>query len=78
MRLILASATQYNSNAYQMDVKSTFLNGFIEEEVYAKQPPSYEVKGHEDKVYILKKSLYGLKQTPRVWCEYGIVGLMYI
>ena len=50
-----------------MDVKSTFLNGFLEEKVYIKQPPQYEIDGHEDKVYRLKKYLYGLKQAPSVW-----------
>ena len=46
---------------YQMDVESSFLNGILEEEVYVEQPPGYIVKGHEDKVYKLKKALYGLK-----------------
>ena len=45
-----------------MDVKFTFLNGYLEEELYVKQPICYVVKGQEDKVPKLKKSLYGLKQ----------------
>jgi hypothetical protein len=50
-----------------MDVKSTFLNGILEEEIYVQQPPRYEIKGQEDKVYRLKKDLYELKQAPRTW-----------
>jgi hypothetical protein len=50
-----------------MDVKSTFLNGILEEQVYVENPPKYMIKRHEDKVYLLKKSLYGLKQAPRAW-----------
>ena len=47
-----------------MDVKSTFLNGVLKEEVYVEQPPGYEVAGEENKVYRLKRALYGLKQAP--------------
>ena len=50
-----------------MDVKSTFLNGILEEEIYVQQPPGHEVEGKEDKVYRLKKMLYGFKQAPRAW-----------
>ncbi|CAM8989822.1 unnamed protein product [Rhodiola kirilowii] len=50
-----------------MDVKSTFLNGYLEEEVYIDQPSGYVQRGHEDKVYKLKKAMYGLKQAPRAW-----------
>ena len=52
-----------------MDVKSDFLNGFIENEVYVKQPPDYEDHIHPDYVFKLSKALYGLKQTPRAWYD---------
>jgi hypothetical protein len=50
-----------------MDVKSAFLNGFLEEQVYIEQPMGYEVNEHEDKILKLNKALYGLKQAPRAW-----------
>ncbi|KAE8697001.1 hypothetical protein F3Y22_tig00110637pilonHSYRG00668 [Hibiscus syriacus] len=67
IKLIISLATQNKWKIQQMDVKSAFLNGVLEEEVYIQQPSGYEVKGHEDKVLKLKKALYGLKQAPRAW-----------
>lgn len=67
IRLIISLAAQNKWKIYQMDVKSAFLNGFLEEEVYIEQPLGYEVKGQEEKVLKLKKALYGLKQAPRAW-----------
>ena len=52
---------------YQKDVKSTFLNGILEEEVYVQHPQGYEIKGQENKVYKLKKDLSRLKQALRTW-----------
>jgi len=52
-----------------MDVKSAFLNGFIEEEVYVEQPPEFVNPTHPDFVFKLDKTLYGLKQAPRAWYE---------
>jgi len=52
-----------------MDVKSSFLNGFIKEEVYVAQPPGFIDYEFPDHVYKLKKALYGLKQAPRSWYE---------
>ena len=61
IRKVLAIATHNKWYVHQMDVMSTFFNGSLEEEVYVRQPPGYEVDGQEDKVYRLKNVLYGLK-----------------
>ena len=52
-----------------MDVKSAFLNGFINELVYVDQPPGFEDSRYPNYVYRLFKTLYGLKQAPRAWYE---------
>ena len=52
-----------------MDVKSSFLNGYIEEEVHVDQPPCFVDYEHPNHVYKLKKALYGLKKAPRSWYE---------
>ena len=52
-----------------MDVKSDFLNGFINEEVYVEQPPGFQSFNFPNHVFKLKKILYGLKQAPRAWYE---------
>ncbi|GKV24984.1 hypothetical protein SLEP1_g34508 [Rubroshorea leprosula] len=67
IRLIVGLVAQNQWKIHQMDVKSAFLNGPLEEEVYVKQPPGFMKQGSEDKVYRLKKALYGLKQAPRAW-----------
>eukprot|EP00253_Pinus_taeda_P005600 PITA_05600 len=64
---MLSIAAQNKWKVYQMDVKSTFLNGVLMEEVYIEKPLGYEKKGQEHKVCRLKKALYGLKHAPRVW-----------
>nr|GFB86050.1 reverse transcriptase [Tanacetum cinerariifolium] len=69
IRMIIAIAAQHKWKIHQMDVKSAFLNGFLEEEVYVEQPEGYFAKGQEDKVLRLKKALYGLKQAPRACIE---------
>jgi hypothetical protein len=67
IRLILAYASSKQIKVYQMDVKSAFLNGDLEEEVYMEQPDGFQVQEAEQYVYRLKKALYGLKQAPRAW-----------
>ena len=58
-----------NFKLFQMDVKSTFLNGFIQKEVYVEQPPGFKNFEKPNHVYKLQKALYGLKQAPRAWYE---------
>ncbi|KAE8666818.1 hypothetical protein F3Y22_tig00112491pilonHSYRG00346 [Hibiscus syriacus] len=67
VRLLLALATQKGWKIFQLDVKSAFLNGYLQEEIYVEQPEGFEVDGEVNKVYLLKKALYGLKQAPRAW-----------
>ncbi|KAK6139122.1 hypothetical protein DH2020_027135 [Rehmannia glutinosa] len=69
IRMFLAYAAHKNFTVYQIDVKSAFLNGLLEEEVYVEQPLGFEQKTLGDKVYKLKKALYGLKQAPRAWYD---------
>ncbi|GJS71671.1 putative ribonuclease H-like domain-containing protein [Tanacetum coccineum] len=69
IRLFLAYASFKDFVVYQMDVKSAFLYGKIEEEVYVCQPPGFEDPDFPDKVYKVEKTLYGLHQAPRAWFE---------
>ncbi|WVZ76425.1 hypothetical protein U9M48_024402 [Paspalum notatum var. saurae] len=66
IRILLAFAASKGFKLLQMDVKSTFLNGFIEDEVYVRQPTGFGSAKFPDRVYKLRKALYGLKQAPRV------------
>ncbi|GKB01573.1 putative ribonuclease H-like domain-containing protein [Tanacetum coccineum] len=69
IRLFLAYASYMGFMVYQMDVKSAFLYGQIEEEVYVCQPPGFEDPDHPNKVYKVVKALYGLHQAPRAWYD---------
>jgi hypothetical protein len=68
-RTILALATHNNWHLHQINVKGAFLNGTLSEVVYMRQPPGYEVPGHENWVCHLRKTLYGLKQASRGWYQ---------
>ncbi|GJS68396.1 retrovirus-related pol polyprotein from transposon TNT 1-94 [Tanacetum coccineum] len=69
IRIFLAFTTYMNFIVFQMDVKSVFLNGKVNEEVYVKQPPGFESSEFPDYVCKLDKALYGMKQAPRAWYE---------
>ncbi|GJU48486.1 putative ribonuclease H-like domain-containing protein [Tanacetum coccineum] len=69
IRLFLAYTSFMGFIVYQMDVKSAFLYGIIEKEVYVCQPPGFEDPDYPDKVYKVVKALYGLHQAPRAWYE---------
>ena len=67
VRLLVALASIHNLVIDQMDVKTAFLYGELDEEVYMKQPERFVLKGHENKECKLVKSLYELKQAPKQW-----------
>ncbi|GJU41637.1 retrovirus-related pol polyprotein from transposon TNT 1-94 [Tanacetum coccineum] len=69
VRIFVAYAAHKSFPIYQMDVKMTFLNGPLKEEVYVAQPDGFVDPDHPDKVYRLRKALYGLKQAPRAWYD---------
>ena len=67
IRLIIAYACSKRIKVYQMDVKASFLNGKLEEEVYMEQTEGFQLSEAENYVYMLKKSLYGIEEAPRAW-----------
>jgi hypothetical protein len=67
IRVLLSLAASYGLIIHQMNVKTTFLNGELDEEIYMDQPDGFVVKGEEQKVCKFLKSLYGLKQAPKQW-----------
>lgn len=67
LRLLLALAALHDYHIHQMDVITTFLHATLKETIYIDQPEGYIQHGHENKVCLLLKSLYGLKQSARDW-----------
>nr|GEX13592.1 hypothetical protein [Tanacetum cinerariifolium] len=69
IRIFVANAAHKNMTIYQMDVKTAFLNGKLQQEVYVSQPEGFVDQDNPSHVYKLKKSLYDLKQAPRAWYD---------
>ncbi|GKF22312.1 retrovirus-related pol polyprotein from transposon TNT 1-94, partial [Tanacetum coccineum] len=69
IQMFIANATSKNMTIYQMDAKTTFLNGKLKEEVYVSQPEAFVDPDHPTYVYRLKKVLYSLKQAPWAWYQ---------
>jgi hypothetical protein len=67
IRVLMSLSTAFDLEIEKMDVKIAFLHGDLEEEIYMKHPEGFIIKGKEELVCKLKKSLYGLKQSPRMW-----------
>ena len=67
--MLLALAVELDLHIDHMDVSTAFLNGDLKETVYMEQPENFIVRGKEEKVCLLKRSVYGLKQSSRAWNE---------
>ena len=78
IRVLLSLAASHGLLVHKMDVKTTFLNGELNEEIYMEQPDGFVLKGQERKVCKLKKSLYGLKQSSKLWHEKFEKTLTYV
>lgn len=69
IRMLFAIAVEYGLHIDQLDVKTAFLNGDLQEEVLMEQPEGFVIKGKENQIYRLNKSIYGLKQAARCWYD---------
>jgi len=69
IRVLISLAAVFNLFVHQMEVKTAFLNGELEEEIYVEKLEGFVIHGHENKVCKLNKSMYGLKQAPKKWLE---------
>jgi len=69
IRAFLAGCVQEEMHVHQVDVMTAFVQGDLPDEIYMKQPETFEVQGQEEKVCLLKRPLYGLKQAGRCWYE---------
>ena len=67
IRILLSIASHYDYEIWQMDVKTTFLNGSLDESIFMRQPDGFIEKGKEHMLCKLKRSIYGLKQASRAW-----------
>ncbi|CAA7015031.1 unnamed protein product [Microthlaspi erraticum] len=67
IRILMSAVVNQDLELEQMDVKTAFLHGDLDQELYMEQPEGFEVNKDKDQVCLLKKSLYGLKQSPRLW-----------
>jgi hypothetical protein len=65
VRIIMFIVTKMDLELHQLDIKTTFLNEELKEDIYMLQPKDFQIKGHEEKVYKLKRLLYGFKQSSR-------------
>ena len=69
IQILLVVACVWKLKLFQMDVKSAFLNGILNEEVYVEKPKGFQDPRYPNHVYRLRKALYGLKQAPKAWHE---------
>ena len=69
IRLLLSMVAMSSWLLYQLDIKNAFLHGDLADELYIEQPPEFVAQGESGLVCRLRRSLYGLKQSPRVWFD---------